>query len=167
VTSPEFAFKIDVPVRNEWSNVGLLVTSVQNCFNAMFADVDGSHTVAMVTGELLENAIKYGAWTRSGQHLRLSVAGGTSRARISVENPAEEADVADLERALEWTKGHVDAESAYRARLLAIAQSTDPDVSKLGIVRIAHEGRCTIEAAYVDGVIRVTAEMRFSPVERR
>ena len=32
----QFGFSIDVPVRNEWANVSLLVTSVQNCFNAMF-----------------------------------------------------------------------------------------------------------------------------------
>ena len=59
MSTEEYGFAIDVPVRNDWSNVALLVTSVQNCFNAMFANVEGSRTVAMVTGELLENAIKF------------------------------------------------------------------------------------------------------------
>lgn len=156
----EFGFKIDVPVRNEWANVSLLVTSVQNCFNAMFSNVDGSQTVAMVTGELLENAIKYGAWASSGHYLRLNVRGGANRALVSVENPVEGGVVTDLQRTLDWIKEFPSAEAAYRARLLALAQTVDPDVSKLGLVRIAYEGRCTITAVMVEGAIRVTAELR-------
>ena len=128
----EFGFKIDVPVRNEWENVSLLVTSVQNCFNAMFSNVDGSQTVAMVTGELLENAIKYGSWTAGGHYLRLNVGGGPKRARVSVENPIAPGAAADLQSTLAWIKEFPSAEQAYRARLLALAQTTDPDVSKLG-----------------------------------
>lgn len=157
-TEKEFGFKIDVPVRNEWANVSLLVTSVQNCFNAMFSDVDGSQTVAMVTGELLENAIKYGRWT--GDHyLRLNVGGGARRARVSVENPADAGAVADLQRTLDWIKEFPSAEHAYRARLLSLAQTTDPEVSKLGLVRVAYEGRCVLTAELIDGAVRVTAEL--------
>lgn len=159
MSAKAFGFRIDVPVRNEWSNVDLLVMSVQNCFNAMFANVEGSQTVAMVTGELLENAIKYGSWTRDGQHLRLSVDGGPALARVTVENPAEEGAFAELQRTLDWAKGFPDAHTAYRARLLAIAQSADPEVSKLGIVRIAYEGNCAIRSVYEGGVVCVTAEL--------
>jgi hypothetical protein len=155
----EFGFRIDVPVRNEWANVSLLVTSVQNCFNAMFADVDGSQTVAMVTGELLENAIKYGDWGASGHHLRLDVGGGVKRARVSVENPVAAGSAAELQRTLDWIKEFPSAEAAYRARLLALAQTTDPDVSKLGLIRIAYEGRCTLSASATDNLVRVTAEL--------
>jgi hypothetical protein len=154
-----FGFKIDVPVRNEWANVSLLVTSVQNCFNAMFADVDGSQTVAMVAGELLENAIKYGCWTAGGHYLRLNVQGGAKRARVSVENPVDPAAVAELQRTLDWIKEFPSAEAAYRARLLALAQTTDPDVSKLGLTRVAYEGRCTLAAEVLEGAVRVTAEL--------
>jgi len=155
----EFGFEIDVPVRNEWENVALLVTSVQNCFNAMFSDVEGSQTVAMVTGELLENAIKYGIWTGTDQHLRLRVRGRSKKAFVTVENPAGPAEVADLRRTLQWMDGHENAEAAFRARLLAIAQTADPDVSKLGIVRVAYQGRAVIKAEFVEPVLRVTAEV--------
>jgi hypothetical protein len=159
VTDAEFSFKIDVPVRNEWANVSLLVTSVQNCFNAMFSDVDGSQTVAMVTGELLENAIKYGCWTAGGHYLRLNVGGGAKRARVSVENPVEQGAVTELQRTLDWINEFPSAEAAYRARLLALAQTADPDVSKLGLVRVAYEGRCKLTAEAVNGSVRVTAEL--------
>ena len=45
-----FNFSIDLPVRSEWSNVDLLRTSVQNCFTAVFSDIDGCQALAMVSG---------------------------------------------------------------------------------------------------------------------
>lgn len=159
--SSEFDFHIDVPVRNEWMNVKLLVLSIQSCFNAMFADVDGSETIAMVTGELLENAIKYGAWTKEGQRLRFVVTGSREEARVSVENPAQSTAFDDLERTLTSISKHRDAGAAFRARLLEIAESADPNVSKLGLIRIAYEGKCKVEASYENGVVRVTAVLRF------
>jgi hypothetical protein len=158
--SDEYEFSINVPVRNEWSNVSLLVTSVQNCFNAMFANVKGSRTVAMVTGELLENAIKYGVWVSEEQHLRLGVSGKADLAQITVENPATLEAFDELQKSLEWMNGFADAEAAFRARLLALATTTDPTVSRLGVVRIAYEGRCTLRAEYADGIVKVCAELR-------
>lgn len=157
--SEEFAFEIKVPVRNDWANVSLLVTSVQNCFNAMFGNIVGSQTVATVCGELLENAIKYGAWSGDNQSLRLTVSGSGQTARVVVENPADRGHLQDLLQTLEWLKKFANPEAAYRARLLAIAQTTDPDVSKLGLVRLAHEGRCALVAEFTDDVVRVTAEL--------
>jgi hypothetical protein len=157
-----YGFEIDVPVRNEWSNVTLLVTSVQNCFHAMFGDIADSHNVAMVTGELLENAIKYGDWSSAANEhrLRLRVAGSPERASITVENPATADSYADLRNTLDWIEKFPSPDEAYRARLLALAQTTDPDVSKLGLVRIANEGRCRISASYQDGAVRISAEIK-------
>jgi hypothetical protein len=158
--SDEYGFQIDVPVRTEWQNVTLLVTSVQNCFHAMFADLEGSHMVAMVAGELLENAIKYGTWKQQGdRHLRLRVSGRKGKARVTVENPARPEAVAEVARTLDWMKEHASADAAYRARLMAIAETADPDVSKLGLIRIAYEGRGHISCEYEDGVLRVIADL--------
>jgi hypothetical protein len=158
----EFAFNIDVPVRTEWNNVNLLVTSVQNCWNAMFANVDGSQTIAMVTGELLENAIKYGSWHNHDQQVfRLHVTGSDGMARVVVENPSEEEAAAELMKMLAWLRSHADPEEAYRAKLLEIAQTPPtPNVSRLGLVRIAYEGACKLEASYNAGIVRVIAELK-------
>lgn len=158
--SEEYDFAINVPIRNDWSNVSLLVTSVQNCFNAMFANVKESRTVAMVTGELLENAIKYGTWKTSDQRLHLRVNGSPEVTRITVDNPTDLESFKELQRSLDWMAGFPDAEAAFRARLLALATTSDPQVSKLGVVRIAYEGRCSVDAKFVDGVVFVTAELK-------
>lgn len=159
----EFAFNIDVPVRTEWKNVSLLVTSVQNCWNAMFANVEGSQTIAMVTGELLENAIKYGSWDSNDdrQLFRLHVTGRDGAARVVVENPSNDESAAELMKILTWLHGHEDPEEAYRAKLLEVAQMPPSEhVSKLGLVRIAYEGACKLDASFSGGIVRVTADLK-------
>src|SRR5712691_5688462 len=85
-----FNFSIDLPVRSEWANVDLLRTSVQNCFTAIFNDIEGCHALAMVTGELIENAVKYGDWTGPDeQRFRLRECGAGRSAHVMVENPAQ------------------------------------------------------------------------------
>lgn len=163
----EFKFTIDLPIRNEWENVDLLRSSVQNCFTAVFRDLDGCHAIAMVTGELLENAIKYGDWSGASNVFHLKVVGQSRHAQVCVENPVRPGDagVEDLLQTLQWMKGFSSTEEAYRARLLQIAAappSGDSGLSKLGLVRIAYEGGCTLSAETpAANTLRVTADIPF------
>lgn len=158
----DFAFNIDVPVRSEWSNVDLLITSVENCFAAMFADIDGCHTIAMVTGELLENAIKYGDWTRGHRVFRLHVSGKDKEATVSVENPItpDNKAIEELFETIRWLDTFASPDEAYRARLLEVANAPrGGGMSKLGLVRIAYEANCRIKAEKQDDAVRVTAQL--------
>ena len=159
-----FNFSIDLPVRSEWANVDLLRTSVQNCFTAIFSDIEGCHSLAMVTGELLENAIKYGDWSAKESSFRLKVWGEGRKAHIAVENPVrpEDTGAAEVLDILRWIRNFSTANEAYCARLLQIAQNVGAKgSSKLGLVRIAYEGDCDLGAEISNGVIRVTAERDF------
>ena len=157
----DFGFSIDLTVRNEWRNIDLLRTSVQNCFIAVFADFDGCHAIAMVTGELLENALKYGDWTSGDRAMfRLRVHGREGNIEVSVQNPlkANDPNAESLRSALDWLAGFQKPEQAYRARMLQIAQEdSDSAPSKLGLVRIAFEGNCKITAVVDNGTVTVTA----------
>jgi hypothetical protein len=157
----DFGFSIDLTVRNEWRNVDLLRTSVQNCFIAVFADVDGCHAIAMVTGELLENALKYGDWANADRAMfRLRVHGREGNIEVSVQNPLKPNDpnAASLMASLEWLSSFPKPEQAYRARMLQIAQEdAEAAPSKLGLVRIAFEGNCRITARVDNGAVTVTA----------
>jgi hypothetical protein len=157
----DFAFAIDLPIRNEWSNVDLVRSSIENCFSAVFHDLDGCRTLAIVAGELLENAVKYGDWGAQST-FRLRVWGKGNTAHVMVENRVrpEGAQVAELLATLEWMKGFATPEEAFRARLLQIAQAPRaPDESGLGLVRIAYEANCTIGAELSGAVLRVTAKV--------
>jgi hypothetical protein len=162
-----FNFSIDLPVRSEWANVDLLRTSVQNCFTAIFSDIEGCRSLAMVTGELVENAIKYGDWSGvldgDDQRFRLRVWGQGRSAHVSVENPVRRGDAhaEEVLRTLGWMRGFSSVSEAYRAKLLEIAADTDrsPGHSKLGLVRVAYEGNCQLTAELVRGVLHVQAEL--------
>ncbi len=157
-------FSIDLPVRNEWANVDLLRTSILNCFTAVFNDVDGCRSMAMVVGELLENAIKYGAWSGDERGFRLKVVGEENLARITVENPIEPTDptIADLMATLAWLQKFSSADEAYRARLLEVAATPrELGSSKLGLARISYEGSCRLSAEVDGKMVRVTAEMAY------
>ena len=158
----DYSFSIDLPVRSEWANVDLVRTSVQSCLAAMFRDVDGCHAIAMVTGELLENAVKYGRWSGEERAFRLRVEGNARRAQVTVESPTAAADehTADLLSTLEWIRTFPSAEAAYRARLLELGTSQHA-ASKLGLVRVAYEGECELSAEVKDGSVRVTADLEF------
>jgi hypothetical protein len=167
-----FSFSIDLPVRSEWANVDLLRTSVQNCFTAIFSDIDGCHALAMVTGELLENAIKYGDWQgHPGGTFRLRVWGEGSRgattagrAHVSVENPVRPDDpgVAELLATIRWIETFPSPQEAYRAKLLQIAETTgDIGESRLGLVRIVYEGNCSLRGELSGDILKVTADSVF------
>jgi len=159
----DFGFSIDLTVRNEWRNIDLLRTSVQNCFIAVFADLDGCHAIAMVTGELLENALKYGDWTGSDRAMfRLRVEGKDPNIQVSVQNPLKKDDqnAQSLMRNIEWLASFPNPEAAYRARMLQIAQDESLDDSagsRLGLARIAFEGNCRLSAKIDNGAVTVTA----------
>jgi hypothetical protein len=161
----DFQFAIDLPVRREWSNIDLLRMSVQSCFTAVFSDIEGCRTLAMVAGELLENAVKYGDWSGvSGvddQRFRLRVWGKGRAAQVSVENPVRRGDshAEEVLRTLGWLRGFPSAGDAYRAKLLEIAASREPARSKLGLVRVAYEGNCQLTAELVRGVLHVQATL--------
>ncbi len=158
-----FNFYIDLPVRSEWSNVDLLRTSVQSCFSAVFSDIEGCHALAMVTGELLENAVKYGDWSGDDHRFRLRVWGEGNHAHVSVENPVRAGDggATEVLKTLTWMEKFPSPDEAYKARLLEIAEQIgqNPSGSKLGLVRIAYEGNCRLGAEIINNSLRVTAQL--------
>ena len=160
---PPFQFSIDLPVLNHWRNVDLLLTSVQNCFVAVFADVDGCNAIAMVTGELVENAVKYGYWNGDDKHFRLRINGRRGSVTIQVENPVDPSNpqIHKLEATLRWIAEFPNTETAYRAKMLEIASR--PGISSgFGLVRCAYEGSSTLRAELVEGnALRVVADMTF------
>src|SRR5262245_25699959 len=161
----DFGFSIDLTVRNEWKNIDLLRTSVQNCFIAVFADLEGCHAIAMVTGELLENALKYGDWVSGDRaQFRLRVVGRSGNIEVSVQNPlkAHDPNAEALMTAIEWISSYPKPEQAYRARMLQIAQddSDTASPSRLGLVRVAFEGNCRLNAVVDNGMVTVSAMLQ-------
>lgn len=71
------------------------------------------------TGELLENALKYGNWTSGDRAMfRLRVLGTGGNIEVSVQNPLKPDDQSAqaLMAAIEWINSYPKPEAAYRCR---------------------------------------------------
>lgn len=165
MSATDFRFFIDVPVSTQWRNIELLRASVQNCLAAVFSDVEGSDAIAMVTGELLENAVKYGCWTHGDGVFRLRVWGDAELGHIEVENPVRVDDEGPrrVRELLAWMEGFATPEEAYQARMLQVAAAPRGTAGGLGLARVMYEGGCRLRAEQVGEMFRVAAEM---PMQR-
>jgi hypothetical protein len=133
---------------------------VQNCFEAVFHDVAGRDALAMVTGELLENAIKYGHWTAGSGFFRLKVWGDAAQSFVAVTNPVAKGseDPARVRTVIDFIASKASPAEAYRERLLEVASAEH--MRGLGLVRIAYEGECQLSVRVENDELCITAERR-------
>jgi hypothetical protein len=146
---PSINFQLELPIGPVWQNVDLLRLAILNCLAAVFGDQDLSESVGIVTSELLENAIKYGDWTRKDHpYLTLSVRGNGEEVRVEVASPVATSSkhYENVQKMVAWIQKFGTAREAYIARMHAIADQEDATgESRMGLVRIAYEGPCAIE----------------------
>jgi hypothetical protein len=124
---------------------------------------DETYQLAMVAQELLENAVKYGAFTSDERivlHLR------ATREDVTVEVKSrvgvDDAHLVRFDQMIQWIRGFQDPFEAYVERMKIVsAQPYSHGESGLGLTRIAYEGRSVIDF-YVDeeNVLAVSAIYR-------
>jgi hypothetical protein len=160
------AFQMSVPLSPEWRDIELLRTSVLNCVKIVFREHEFSSAIGMITGELLENALKYGDWSRGHDApFRLHVYGDRESVTIEVSNPVarDNASVARLFETVRWIRSAGDPQTAFMQRVAEVA-ARPPDLAQassgLGLARIAYEGNCDLDAALEDGVVLLRAVTR-------
>ncbi len=113
----------------------------------------------MVTAELLENAIKHGG-EESDIHYLLSISDDGIFVRVK-NVVANQGKADELLRLIDWINSFEDPADAYLQRMQYIYQSEEDVVGGLGLVRVAHEGECTLYAEVLaDQRIEVRAEYR-------
>ena len=142
-------FCIEVPIRPEWRNVDLLRTSILTCLAAVFHSEDLSHTVSMVAGELIANAIKFGDWRSDESSFRLHVHGDREELAVEVSNPypADSDGPRRVQSIIETLGEYATAKDAYTARLRELGEMPmGANESRLGLLRIAYEGGCDLQA---------------------
>ena len=126
---------------------------------------DLCHALCTTAQELLENAVKYGAFTDPADRtIALSVAVEPAAVILEVKNPtdAEPARLKSLDETIQWIRGYQTPFEAYVERLKEISlQPFAPDRSGLGLVRVAYEGQCILDF-YVDAanILAVSAVHR-------
>ena len=116
-------------------------------------DANESYAMAMTASELMENAIKYGTWTRTGEQISLAIEVSERAVVVEVENPVidDPASVRRLDERIQWMRGFQSPFQAYVERLKQVSsQAYQEGESGLGLCRIAYEARCLLDF-YVTG----------------
>lgn len=157
---------LDIPA--EWSKIDPARDAVGLLVLAIFGDDDLRDALAMVSEELLENAIKY---SRPGSSVALSIEHSDGGVSIAVTNSVNEATdhLAKLVERVAWVGSFPSAAEAYAASVARVyAQGSGKGSGGLGIARIAYEGRCGLACdASVPGRVTVTANCPRAAVEAR
>lgn len=125
----------------DWDRIEPIRRSVALAVSAVFGADELGASLAMVSAELLENAVKYG--TREAP-VRLTVHEEGGEVTIVVKNqvPPGSPHAAVLRERLAWLATFATTEEAYMAALERAYDSASD--GGLGIVRIAHEGHCRL-----------------------
>jgi hypothetical protein len=108
---------------------------------------DEAYALSMVAQELLENAVKYGAFWASDQIL-LELRVGAEEVTVEVTNRVgmDEAHLRRFDQTVQWIRGFQDPFEAYVERMKVVsAQPYAHGQSGLGLTRIAYEGRCVLD----------------------
>jgi hypothetical protein len=158
---PRRLFQYELSVPPHWDGADHLRASVLAGLRAAFPGRSGLEPLAMVAGELVENAVKFGKWDDAGRSvLGLTVGGEPGQVEIVVSSPTDLDDpnlrslVAELARI-----AHAPSpQEAYLDQVRKVALSRK---GGLGLSRIAHEGGCDLTADVTpDRTLRVKAVTR-------
>ena len=120
-------------------------------------DANEAYAMAMTASELLENAIKYGDWSKKDDVITLAIEVSQRAVVVEVENPVidDPASVRQLDDRIQWMRGFQSPFQAYVERLKQVSsQSYEEGESGLGLCRIAYEARCLLDF-YVTGTGRL------------
>jgi len=154
---------LDLRVRPVWDAVKAAWEPCRSAFASSGLDADEAYQLAMVAQELLENAVKYGAF-RTGEEITLALHVGQREATIEVRSRVgvDDAHLRRFDLAVQWIRGFQDPFEAYVERLKVVsARPYAAGESGLGLTRIAYEGRCAIDFFVDEGnVLAVSAVYR-------
>ncbi len=130
---------LDIPA--DWSKIDPAREAVGLLVLALFGDDNLRDALAMVSEELLENAIKY---SRPASSVALAIEHRDDGVEIAVTNVVDEATghMTLLAERVAWVGSFETPAAAYSAALARVYAENRPGATGLGLARIAYEGRC-------------------------
>src|SRR5688572_26907105 len=144
--------RLEAKLLPEWEAILPLWDDCHRFLSRHLPDRDAVQALCMAVQELLENAVKYGAFPPGDGTIELAVAVHEHAVAIQVCAPvtADGKDLRQLEEIIHRIRTSPSAEEAYVERLaeLALAATVGPPLPRatgLGLLRIAYEGQCVLD----------------------
>lgn len=157
------ALSLEVELQPEWRNVTRASEAVALLVQGTYGDDNLRDAIAMVSAELLENAIKY---AHPQKLVRLEIREDASSIVVQVTNAVvQPEEVQRLAARIDWLRNQPDAAAAWVTALSLATTSTSPSGRPgLGIIRIAHEGGSRVDYQVSEpGTLTVRASMMKAP----
>lgn len=145
---PGTRLRLDLRFKPDWDTVKGAWTDCTRLFSENGLSQDVSYALSMTAQELLENAVKYGRFTRDSDLIELSIDVGSGDITIEVRNPVDAAagNLKTFDATIQWIRGYQNPFEAYVERLKDVsAQPFAPGRSGLGLTRVAFEGQCILD----------------------
>jgi hypothetical protein len=136
--------RLDLTMPPDWERIEPLRQAIALCAAAVFDNPELPESLAMVSAELLENAIKHG---QPGP-IFFSLREENHSVLVTVRNSIEQQSpsLAALVARLSWIESFPEPGEAYLSAMSVIYEDgARVGGSELGLVRIVFEGKCQIE----------------------
>lgn len=159
---------LDLRIEPEWDAIKAAWDPCRAMLSRAGVEDDEGYQLSMAAQELLENAVKYGAF-RDGERIVLEIRAAGEDVTVEVKSRValDDAHLRRFDQMIQWIRGFQDPFEAYVERMKIVsAQPYAHGESGLGLTRIAYEGRCIIDF-YVDdeSTLAVCAVYRRRPEE--
>lgn len=145
-------FDVNFSLDTNWENTSYIQEAIWNVIQCSMHDESMADNVSMVSAELVENAIKYGDADANNQvMIDFSLKGDHQQIVIGVINQIKsdsKKQIAELDETIQWVRGFQNPFEAYVEKLKMASRARDGS-SKLGLARIAYEGRAIVDF-YID-----------------
>lgn len=144
----------------EWEKIDSIQDEVMDYILEQKKSEADSDAIGMIASELLENAIKYGQFSRS-QDIELVITINSASITVEVTNPIDDTNdenIKRLDERIQWIRGFQNPFEAYiRAITTISSQHHNRGDSGLGLVRVAYEGHAIIDFYMDDSSLYVSA----------
>ena len=152
-------------IKPNWEEIDVVIASSEEFLSRKNFSQDIIHSISMVSGELVENAVKYGSFKNDDQCIVHSIVIRGNTITVEVKNPLDDDNEEELERLdhqIQWIRGYQNPFEAYIEKLKGISENDDDEESGLGLVRIAYEGQSILDF-YVNenNILSISAVYRY------
>ncbi len=142
---------LELSIAPDWETVKASWDRCRSMLVAAGLSADEAYQLAMVAQELVENAVKYGAFD-GGDAVKVGLRVTPEDVVVEVKSRVgvDDAHLRRFDQRIQWIRGFQDPFEAYVERMKIVsAQPYTHGESGLGLTRIAYEGRSVIDF-YVD-----------------
>ncbi len=142
-----------------WESIKIIEKKISNCFITKNSEIYDS--TIMVATELLENAIKYSACSLKTNSINFNFIKKENSIIIALKNPVDKMKhIKIIDKNLKKIEKYDDPQKAYVKRLKELVKNKKKDVSRLGLFRIAYEGKFKLSYKYKKNILTMTAQRK-------